>query len=650
VEVYDPVADTFTAVGHSGTFLIANTATALNDGTILFTGGTPGPYGTPPTYGAWVYNPATQVFAATANPMNIARWNHTATLLSDGRVLIAGGQDAGFADLNSAEVYDPVAQTFTLTASPMNFARASDTATLLDDGTDLLAGCDNTSNTSAELFNPAGTFTATGNMSVGRCFFTATLLTNETVLAVGSFDQSSNFKADLYDPVAGAFKATGSMSTGRANFSATRLVNGSVLTVGGSGFNSGPTSIELYTPSTLTPPNLVSVSVTAANPTIAAVGGTERFVATGTFSDSSTHQLASITWSATDLAGTNVATISNDATNPGVAVGLSSGTATITACAGTICGSATLTVGVLTYNQIQSPTSPIARGCGGMAFDPTTNSTLLFGGVRGYYSTLGDTWQLAGGIWSQLTPANSPPAREGPAMAFDVATGTVVLFGGSTGLFGGDCCDLSDTWVWDGTNWTQINTLGPAARRFDGQGMVYDANTGNVILFGGIVQGNSYLGDTWAWNGTSQTWTQLSPAASPSPRGGHAMANDRAGNVVLFGGTNGTNNSADTWVWNGTTWQQQSPVAAPPARSGHAMVFDPDLNEVVLFGGYNFNDTWVWDSTTWTQVTPATSPHDRYSFGMDYDSSAHAAVIFGGFSVADNGPILVDTWELSLLP
>ena len=79
------------------------------------------------------------------------------------------------------------------------------------------------------------------------------------------------------------------------------------------------------------------------------------------------------------------------------------------------------------------------------------------------------------------------------------------------------------------------------------------------------------------------------------------------------------------------------------------MVYDPDLNEVVLFGGsYDFNDTWVWDGNNWTQVTPAVSPDERYYFGMDYDSAAHAAVIFGGFSAA--GPIRPDTWELSLVP
>ena len=233
-------------------------------------------------------------------------------------------------------------------------------------------------------------------------------------------------------------------------------------------------------------------------------------------------------------------------------------------------------------------------------------------------------------------------------MAYDGATGTIVLFGGTTGLFGGGCCALGDTWVWNGTTWTQINTPGPPARRFDGQGMAYDPSTGKVILFGGIVQGNSYQGDTWAFDGVAQTWTQLSPPTSPSPRGGFGMANDRAGNIVLFGGTEGTTNSADTWMFSGTTWQKQSPATSPPARSGQAMVYDQDLNEDVLFGGSGYHDTWAWNGSTWQQVAANPAPSERYCFGMDYDSAVHAAVLFGGFSAA--GPIRPDTWELGLAP
>jgi Galactose oxidase, central domain len=236
-------------------------------------------------------------------------------------------------------------------------------------------------------------------------------------------------------------------------------------------------------------------------------------------------------------------------------------------------------------------------------------------------------------------------------MAYDAATKAIVLFGGSSGLFGGACCDLNDTWIWNGTNWTQVfPPVSPPARRFDGDGMAYDPATKKVVLFGGNTQGNTtYLGDTWTWDGVAQTWTQMFPATSPSARAGHGMATDAAGNVVVFGGTDSASkaNLADTWVWNGTTWQQQVPVTSPPARSGHAMAFDPDLNEVILFGGYLLSDTWTWDGSNWTQVFPSTVPPDRYSFGMNYDGAAHAVVIFGGFSYS---PIRPDTWELVLQP
>ena len=98
------------------------------------------------------------------------------------------------------------------------------------------------------------------------------------------------------------------------------------------------------------------------------------------------------------------------------------------------------------------PSAPSPRCCMGMAFVSTAQSayTLLFGGVQGYYSTLGDTWKWEEGGWFQIFPPNSPPAREGLGMAYDAATGTVVLFGGSSGLFGGGCCDPNDTWIWDG--------------------------------------------------------------------------------------------------------------------------------------------------------------------------------------------------------
>jgi hypothetical protein len=234
-------------------------------------------------------------------------------------------------------------------------------------------------------------------------------------------------------------------------------------------------------------------------------------------------------------------------------------------------------------------------------------------------------------------------------MAFDAATNTVVLFGGSSTLFGQCCGDLNDTWIWDGSTgtWTQAIANGaagsPPGRRFDGgQGMAYDPNTKTVVMFGGSTDFGTNPTDTWTWNGVTQTWTQQSPATSPSADGccGGGIATDPAGNVVYFNGVDST-----TWVWNGTTWQQQFPATTPSAPSA-GMAYDTDLNADILYGGTGSNDTWLWDGSNWAQVFPTNEPPARYAYPMDYDGAAHAVVIFGGF----NGPAKNDTWELAPAP
>jgi len=188
--------------------------------------------------------------------MSSARSNHTATLLSNGKVLIAGGYSGSY--LASAELYDPMTGTFTLTGS-LTTGREYHTATLLSNGKVLIAGgyncCTATTLASAELYDPAaGTFTPTGSMNIGRNNHTATLLNNGKVLVAGGSDNNGLIQAgaELYDPATGTFTATGSMSTVRSNHTATLLNNGKVLIAGGENCcNFGVlTSEELYDSST----------------------------------------------------------------------------------------------------------------------------------------------------------------------------------------------------------------------------------------------------------------------------------------------------------------------------------------------------------------------------------------------------------------
>jgi hypothetical protein len=210
---------------------------------------------------------------------------------------------------------------------------------------------------------------------------------------------------------------------------------------------------------------------------------------------------------------------------------------------------AVMTLGTMeaqTVNWVEVASgSPSARVGMGMAYDLATKSTVLFGGANSG-TTYGDTWNWRGG-WLQLSPATSPSARYGAGMAYDAAAGNIVLFGGQSSLIPAGTY-LNDTWTWDGITWTQqFPPVSPSAR--NAMGMVYDAATKTVVLFGG---GNSAgsLGDTWTWDGVAKTWTQQNPIASPSVRNQMGMAYAAATHtVVLFGGYGiGSVAIGDTWT------------------------------------------------------------------------------------------------------
>jgi WD40 repeat protein len=190
--------------------------------------------------------------------MSVARAAHSATLLPDGKVLIAGGCTLDSCEMGddgaTAELYDPAKGEFIPTGR-MTTERVSHIATLLPNGKVLIAGGFDRNNVlaSAELYDPdSGTFSATGSMSAGRSGYSATLLPDGKVLIAGGFDGSGRLSgAELYDPETGTFSATGDMGGRRGEHSAALLPDGRVLVAGGSGGRDEVlASAEVYDPNT----------------------------------------------------------------------------------------------------------------------------------------------------------------------------------------------------------------------------------------------------------------------------------------------------------------------------------------------------------------------------------------------------------------
>lgn len=236
-ELYVPTTRAFSPAGAMTAAPRGHTATLLRDGRVLIAGGSIGGRAEDDLAGAELYEPPSSRFVATGS-MSTPRSGHTATLLTDGRVLVVGGSSNRGGTLASAEVYDPDSGTFA-PAGRMTVARSDHTATLLPDGRVLITGgleLGVAQFASAELWDPrTGAFGPTTDMTVARRDHVAILLADGRVLIAGGHDDEGLpvASAELYDPVLRTFTAAPDMTAPRWLFSATLLLDGRVLIAGG---------------------------------------------------------------------------------------------------------------------------------------------------------------------------------------------------------------------------------------------------------------------------------------------------------------------------------------------------------------------------------------------------------------------------------
>jgi N-acetylneuraminic acid mutarotase len=259
-----------------------------------------------------------------------------------------------------------------------------------------------------------------------------------------------------------------------------------------------------------------------------------------------------------------------------------------------------------------SRTSPTARANHAMVYCNSTNEILLFGGwqVEGTWS-----FDCESQTWSEVVTSTDPGEHHSLALAYDPKENAVILFGG----FGSDGHETDDTWKFDleTREWSDLAPATTPLARY-GHVMIYDESREQIIMTCGNTATQGHQQDTWAFNTTSNTWTELATNGNPDRLKWPSMTYDTVNQkAILFGGQIGDNPVSSTWIYDGSanSWQRRYPDSPPGPRINTGLAFDSSNNLTILFGGADFEfstytDTWVYsfDDNTWTIMsdTPTT--------------------------------------------
>jgi len=290
------------------------------------------------------------------------------------------------------------------------------------------------------------------------------------------------------------------------------------------------------------------------------------------------------------------------------------------------------------WHQSSSDMGPTARSRAVFVYDAAADQVVLFGGYPGGGAEVSETWTW-NGQWTLRHPRHSPPARAWAAAAYDPIRRNVVLQGG---VGGGR--NLSDTWTWDGNDWNEVKPkdVGPAGLFTRRESAAFDPVSRQVIFLNPCGWFNTDAGcstDTWGWDGVDWTTYTAGEGAPPRPSpeplnmnlGGAIIFTDaKHGNVVMLGGSS-------PLVWDGAKWSSTSGLGSGlPETAGGAVAYDDQTSTAISFGAAasgsspSSDDTWEWDGSSWQHAQPNKRPPARSSTYLAYDSMTRSIVMFGG--------------------
>ncbi|MCI4365188.1 MAG: PKD domain-containing protein, partial [Thermoplasmata archaeon] len=283
------------------------------------------------------------------------------------------------------------------------------------------------------------------------------------------------------------------------------------------------------------------------------------------------------------------------------------------------------------WRSLTIPHSPTPRWAAPLVYDPDQHALILQGGSNPL-SLGAQTWSFTNGTWTNITAISGVNPPELSAMVYDPDLAVIVGYG-SVGSF-------PITWEFDHGTWKNVTSgSGPSAR--SRTMMTYDPVDHAVLLFGGEMGGaGASFNDTWEFGSTG--WVQLHPTTAPSTRARGMLSWDPLlGSAVLFGGFSayGVPDDGDTWEFANNQWAPVVTTQAPSSRDGSMFVYDPNVNAIVLFGGFYTNsglgqgvdnDTWYFNGT-WNQVQPLTNPSGRALQSAAFDPEMQLLYAFGGY-------------------